>query len=92
MHEPDDTAAHDGALRAGRQNMPPPWLCPLAIGKKVRERREGNAFGDHELAVLMRNVAFDVARVDQIGQDTLDLVHVQLNPGGTETPFETSYV
>ena len=38
------------------------------------ELGEGVALGDDELAVLVRDVPLDVARVDQVGEHALDLV------------------
>ena len=38
------------------------------------ELREGVPLGDDELAVLVRDVALDVARVDEVGEHALDLV------------------
>eukprot|EP00964_Phaeocystis_antarctica_P025336 scaffold14232_cov69-Phaeocystis_antarctica.AAC.3 len=40
------------------------------------ELREGVALGDDELAVLVRDVALDVAGVDEVGEHALDLVVV----------------
>ena len=48
------------------------------------ELREGIPFGDDELAVFVRDVALDVAGVDEVCEHALDLVHVHVHPDGGE--------
>lgn len=52
------------------------------------ELRERVALGDDELTVLVRDVALDVAGVDEVGQHALDLVVVHVHADGGEAAQE----
>mmetsp|Transcript_7423 Transcript_7423/g.24613 ORF Transcript_7423/g.24613 Transcript_7423/m.24613 type:complete len:343 (+) Transcript_7423:3-1031(+) len=55
---------------------------------QLTQRREGRPLGDDELAVRVRDVALDVAAVDEVGEDALDLVDLHLGVGRLEASLE----
>mmetsp|Transcript_5218 Transcript_5218/g.16727 ORF Transcript_5218/g.16727 Transcript_5218/m.16727 type:complete len:328 (+) Transcript_5218:134-1117(+) len=55
---------------------------------QLTQRREGRPLGDDELAVRVRDVALDVAAVDEVGEDALDLVDLHLGVRRLEASLE----